>query len=125
MLVYDGDCGFCSKCARAVEARFAPTDPGSDVAVSVVPWQWLELDRYGLTERETTTAAYWVDEQGHLYRGHLAVAQVLMRGRGAGRVIGMLIARPPLSWLAAGAYWLTARYRHKLPGATPTCKRPP
>jgi predicted DCC family thiol-disulfide oxidoreductase YuxK len=120
MLVFDGDCGFCTKCADAIEARIDPT-----AAVSVVPWQFLELNRYGLTEQDTTTAAYWVDERGRLYRGHLGIAHALQHARGSvTRAIGKVMAVPPVSWVAAGAYWLIARYRYKLPGSTPACRLP-
>ena len=54
MLVYDGDCGFCTRCARWVGTR--------SHGVEVVPWQTLDLAALGLSEQQVRTAAYWLDD---------------------------------------------------------------
>jgi hypothetical protein len=56
----------------------------------------------------------------HHYAGHLAASALLRsQPRFSLRLLGWLIATPPLSWLAAGVYSLVARFRGSLPGATP------
>ena len=77
MLIYDGDCGFCTMCARWIERRLR-------IPISVVPWQEIhDLGQLELTRADVTTAAYHVDPYGRLARGHLAIAQVLRQCRGA------------------------------------------
>lgn len=115
MLIFDGDCGFCTSSARWVERR-APD--GTDV----VPFQRIDdLGRYGLTRRDVETAAYWIDGDG-AKRGHRAMAAALRAIGGRWGALGRAIDLPPLRPLAAGAYHLVARFRHRLPGGTPACR---
>ncbi|MBI2168926.1 MAG: DUF393 domain-containing protein [Actinobacteria bacterium] len=115
MLIFDGDCGFCTTSARWVERRL----PGG---MEVVPFQGIDdLAALGLTLRNVETAAYWVD--GHkLRRGHRAVAAALRHTGPGWWVVGVVIDVPPVRWLAAGVYRLVARYRYRLPGATSACR---
>lgn len=116
LLVYDGDCGFCSSSARWIAARWSrPAD--------VRAYQELDdpgLADLGLTRAETAAAAWWIDRDGRRWRGHLAVAHALMQARGWRRLAGRLIATKVMYAPAALGYWLVARYRHLLPG-TATC----
>jgi predicted DCC family thiol-disulfide oxidoreductase YuxK len=118
ILVFDGDCGFCTWSADWIHRRLP-------AGVVVAPWQRLDLAAHGLTEADVATAAYWIDVDGGLHRGAAGVAGALGAVPGAWGRVGRLLARPPLSWLATGVYVLVARYRHRLPGATPACKLPP
>ena len=118
MLVYDGDCSFCSASARWVAARWR----GPERAVA---WQHLsaeQLERLGLTLDEVRCAAWWVDGGGRRSRGHLAIARALRAAHGWPSVVGRVLLVPPFKWLAAGAYPVIARSRHRLPGGTPACR---
>jgi predicted DCC family thiol-disulfide oxidoreductase YuxK len=117
MLVFDGDCGFCTSSARWIEARLPDT-------VAVAPWQSCDLDELGLTESDVTTAAYWIDEGGVAHRGHRAIGRALLRAGGFWGFVGRLLITPPVSWLAIPVYALIAKYRYKLPGATDACRLP-
>jgi len=117
VLIYDGDCGFCTASARWLQARL----PG---AAAVTPHQAIDLAPVGLTEAETSRAAYWVDETGSTHRGAAAIAAALAACGGTWGIIGRLLAIPPLSWLASGVYAVVARNRHRLPGATDACRLP-
>ncbi|MEZ5243606.1 MAG: DUF393 domain-containing protein [Acidimicrobiales bacterium] len=117
MLVFDGDCGFCTSSARWIEARLSGH-------AAVVPWQSCDLGELGLTEADVTTAAYWIDESGTAHRGHRAIGLSLMTAGGAWAIVGRLIITPPISWLAGPVYRLVAKYRHRLPGATDACRLP-
>jgi predicted DCC family thiol-disulfide oxidoreductase YuxK len=117
LLVYDGDCGFCTQSAMWCRRRFRR-------AVDVAPWQSLDLAAFGLTERQVTTAAYWIDRRGGRHRGHAAIGRALLAMRGGWPVVGLLVLTPPLSLLARLGYWLTAKNRHRLPGATEACRLP-
>ena len=116
-LVFDGDCSFCTSSAQWIEHRLP-------AGVRVEPWQRLDLSALGLTEREVTTAAYWVDEQGRAYRGDLAIAKSLVAAGGLRKVLGVVLQLPPISLLSAIGYQIVARNRHRLPGGTPACKFP-
>lgn len=117
MLVFDGDCGFCTSSARWIEARLPAGTP-------VEPWQSLDLDELGLTEADVTTAAYWIDDAGVAHRGHLGIGRALVAAGGFWKIIGALVVRPPISWLAKPVYALVAKYRYKLPGSTDACRLP-
>ena len=116
LLIFDGDCGFCTVTARWIEQRIAGAD--------VMPWQELEIEKYGLTEDDVTTAAYWVDASGKAHRGERGIALALQRAGQPWKIAGHLIATPPISWLAAPVYALIAKYRYKMPGSTDACKLP-
>lgn len=118
LLVYDGDCGFCTQSAKWAQ-RGLPDD------VRVEPWQTLDLDELGLTEHDVVTAAWWVDAAGRTHRGSHAAAEVLVASRARWRrAAGHLLRLPPFSWLGVPVYALVARYRYKLPGATDACRVP-
>jgi predicted DCC family thiol-disulfide oxidoreductase YuxK len=117
LLVYDGECGFCSRTAHWVA-------DGLPVGTRVEPWQSLPIADLGLSEHDVTTAAWWIDESGRRHRGSRAVARALAAGRGWRRVAGRLLLLPPLSWLAVPVYELVARNRGRLPGAADLCRVP-
>ena len=116
MLVYDGDCGFCTTSARWIQRRL-PDD------VDVVAWQSIDdLSTIGLTVDDVMTAAWWVVPGAPPERGHLAIAASLRAVGGAWGVAGRALALPPLRWLGRPVYALVARYRYRLPGATEACR---
>lgn len=115
ILIFDGDCGFCTTTAGWIERRLP--EP-----VRVSPWQILDLEELGLTENDVTTAAYWIDGEGRAHRGHLAIGRSLVAAGGFWRLVGHLLLRPPVSWLARPVYSWVAANRHRLPGATDACR---
>lgn len=118
LLIFDGDCGFCTSSARWVAKRWVP-------GPKAVAWQHLGaegLAELGLTVEQAREAAWWVDGTGRLFAGHRAVAMSLAACTGWERTAGLLISRPPLSPLAAVIYRLVTRYRYRLPGGTPACR---
>ena len=120
LLVYDGDCSFCSSSARWITAHWY----GSQRAVA---WQHLsagELERLGLSLDDVRRAVWWIAPSGDRSRGHLAIARALRAADGWLSVVGQILLVPPFRWLAAGAYPLIARWRHLLPGGTPACRIP-
>jgi predicted DCC family thiol-disulfide oxidoreductase YuxK len=118
VLVYDGDCSFCTASARWIAARWR----GPEEAVA---WQRLgpgRLERLGLTLEDVRQAAWWVDGSGRRSRGHLAIARALRAAHGWPSILGLVLLVPPFRWLGALAYPLLARWRHRLPGGTPACR---
>lgn len=118
MLVYDGDCSFCTRCAEVAE-RLLP------VGIPVVAWQQLpDLDLLGLTVEDVTTKAWWVGTDGRLSGGHEAIARCGMAMRRWYSPLAALLLIPPISWVAAVIYRWVATNRHLMPGGTDACRLP-
>ncbi|MBN9606416.1 MAG: DUF393 domain-containing protein [Actinomycetales bacterium] len=118
LLIFDGDCGFCTTTVDKLREAL-PRFPEAQ------PWQWTDLDAYGLT-RDDASHYVWLVTPTHQYAGHLAVAALLRGQPGLGwRFLGVLGTVPPYSWAAAIGYKLVSRYRHLLPGGTPACAMKP
>ena len=117
LLVYDGDCGFCTRTARWL-ARRVPA------GVEVRPWQALDLGALGLSETQVRDAAYWITPRGKQHRGEAAIAEALRVAGEPWRSAGDLILMPGVRRLAARVYDVIARNRHRLPGGTDACELP-
>jgi predicted DCC family thiol-disulfide oxidoreductase YuxK len=113
VLLYDGDCAFCTRCARVLERI------GSDA--EILAWQLTDLAELGITEEQATDAVQWVRIDGTVRSGHEAIAAVLSTAGRIWKIIGRLVLLPGISWMAAKAYRLVARNRYRLPGSTPAC----
>lgn len=116
VLLYDGDCAFCTSCARLAEKRIRPD-------AVIVAWQFADLAELGVSEAQATDAVQWVGVDGAVRSGHEAVAAMLISAGPISRLIGRLLRWPGISGVAARAYTLIAANRHRLPGGTPTCRR--
>jgi predicted DCC family thiol-disulfide oxidoreductase YuxK len=114
--VYDGDCAFCSTCARFIQRRI-PTP------AAVVAWQRTDLAALGLTADECEEAVQWV-APGRRGSGPDAIAWLLLSAGSIWRLPGWLLRLPPARWVAWPAYRWVARNRHRLPGGTATCSLP-
>lgn len=117
VLLYDGDCSFCTLSVQWIERRL-PHVP------DVQAWQLADLPALGVAEAEAAHSVQWVEPSGRVSSGATAVARLLVSNGGGWALLGRLMLVPPLSWLAAGAYRLVATFRGRLPGVTPTCARP-
>ncbi|MEU0254069.1 DUF393 domain-containing protein [Streptomyces sp. NPDC006184] len=109
VLVYDGDCGFCTASLAFAQKWIKPR-------CEVVAQQRAPLDELGVTPRRAAYEALWVTPDGTVYGGAQAVARLLTSAGGAWRVPGALLRLPPVRWIAHGAYRLVAHNRHRLPG---------
>jgi len=118
VLIYDGDCAFCTSCARLIERRVRPR-------ADVVPWQFADLDALGVSAERATAAVQWVGEDGGVRSGHEAIAATLLAGGAPWRPLGRLLLLPGFTRLAGWTYELVAANRYRLPGGTPACRREP
>jgi predicted DCC family thiol-disulfide oxidoreductase YuxK len=113
VLLFDGECGFCSSCARLLE-RIGPD-------AEIVPWQVADLDELGITAAQAAEAVRWVGADGAVRTGHEAIAATLSSAGRPWRIAGRAIVLPGISPLAAAVYRVIAGNRHRLPGGTPAC----
>ncbi|MGW7486092.1 thiol-disulfide oxidoreductase DCC family protein [Streptomyces sp. NPDC054786] len=117
VLVYDGDCAFCTSSVRFAERRLRPR-------CAATPWQFTDLVRLGITQQRAEHEVLWVTPAGSVHGGAQAVAKLLMSARGGWPVVGALLMLPPVRWAAQGAYRIIANNRQRLPGGTAACALP-
>jgi predicted DCC family thiol-disulfide oxidoreductase YuxK len=121
VLLYDGDCAFCTSCARFVERRMA-------TSANLIAWQLADLEALGVTQGEAENAILWVGARpaagSGVAAGPAAVARLLVDAGGGWRPLGRVLDLPPVRAVAWPVYQLVARNRHRLPGGTPACALP-
>lgn len=117
VLVYDGDCAFCTSAVRFAERWLRPR-------CTATPWQFADLARLGVTPRRAEREVLWVTPAGAVHGGAQAVAKLLLSASGGWPLVGALLTLPPVRWMAHGLYRLIARNRHRLPGGTAACALP-
>jgi predicted DCC family thiol-disulfide oxidoreductase YuxK len=104
-LVYDGECGFCSRLARWVERH------DRRGRVSARPNQEPGLiELLGLTRLEVDRAS-WAVERGARFEGAAGISRVLRELGGGWRVVGSLYLVPPIGWVEERYYSRVARRR--------------
>jgi predicted DCC family thiol-disulfide oxidoreductase YuxK len=113
VLLYDGDCGFCTSSARWIERR--------KIDAAIIAWQFAEVERYGITAQQASSAVQWVAADGRVSQGHEAIARALGRGGLALRILGKLLVLPGISAVSGVGYRLISKYRDRLPGGTAAC----
>ena len=114
VLVFDGDCAFCSSSVRLLE-RWVGRRP------VIVAWQRADLNQLGLTPEQCSEALQWVGLHGQQRHGADAVAATLRHAGKGWWVIGAVMSVPGIRQLAGVVYRWVARNRHRLPGGTPAC----
>jgi predicted DCC family thiol-disulfide oxidoreductase YuxK len=119
VLVYDGDCGICTKLSRFAR-RFVMPRHGTVIASFD-----LDLADYGLTAEQCLEALQFVDARGRTHAAQDAVARLLLAAAPWWKPFGALLLLPGVHALAGAAYRWVARNRYRLPGATDACALPP
>ncbi|WP_053644382.1 MULTISPECIES: thiol-disulfide oxidoreductase DCC family protein [unclassified Streptomyces] len=117
VLVYDGDCGFCTASVAVARRLLRP-------ACEFTPWQSADLASLGVPRERAEYEALWVTPDGAVHGGAQAVARLLLRTGGGWAVLGAVLARAPVRWIAHAAYRVVANNRQRLPGGTRTCAVP-
>lgn len=117
VFVYDGDCGFCTRCAEFAQRRVRGP-------AAIRPFQRLDLAALGLTEHQCGQAVQWVAPGEPVVAGPDAIARLLRSGRPGWRPVGWLLGLTPVRWVAWPVYRLVSRHRHRMPGGTAACALP-
>jgi len=120
VLVFDGDCAFCSSSVQWVSKRWK--EDRRCVAVASQSLDDQRLAAMSLSRRDVAQAVWWI-EDGRLFRGHLAVAKALSACAPPWNLVGMALARRPWRWLAAGVYPIVVHNRGRLSRGPQTCAR--
>jgi len=129
LLVFDGDCGFCTTSVQWLERRFPD-------AFGTVPYQHVDLEPLGLTAVECDAKVQWIGDVAAPLttrkEGAPAVAALVRHGGrsiggalgAAWRAAGTVADTWPVTLLAAAVYDVVAANRSRLPGGTPACAMP-
>lgn len=120
VLVYDGDCGICTKLSTVVTTRLRARP--DDFAVTA--YQHVDLPALGLTAAQCDEALQWVAADGRVSSAEDAVARTFLASRMPFRPLGALLRVPGVRAVAGVVYRWVARNRHRLPGGTPACSLP-
>ena len=110
LLIYDGGCLFCTRCAGFAVQRWAP---GTAQAVASQSLDDAMLQALGLDRQQVSAAAWWV-EAGESVSAERAIAAALRKCGGGWRFLGWVITAPVMHWLARLGYLTVARNRHRL-----------
>jgi len=111
-LVYDADCGFCTRSAAWLDA--AP-----------VPWHTLDLDAVGATQEQADANAGWLVDGRITLLGAPAIGAALRARGGSARLLGWAMTVPGVRGLAGLVYPRIAANRHRMPGGTAACRYEP
>ena len=114
LLVFDGDCAFCSSSVRFAQRWIGRMPP-------VVPYQHADLEALGLTAAACETAVQYVARDHRVYAAEDGVSALLLAAGKGWWLLGALMRVPGIHWLSGVAYRWVARNRHRLPGGTAAC----
>jgi predicted DCC family thiol-disulfide oxidoreductase YuxK len=114
ILIFDGDCAFCTRSAGFITRRIKP-------GTGVQPWQAADLDALGLTPQQCSAAVQWVGNSGENRSGAAAITAMLREAGPGWSALGAIGELPGIRSLAAATYQVIASNRHRLPGSTAAC----
>ena len=115
-LLYDADCGFCTRVAHRLPALRLP--------IEIAPMQAADLQDLGVSPERSTREMPFVGADGTGTYGHAAFGAALRTGSLPCRAVGRLIVLGPMDGLFRRVYTWVARHRHELPGGTAGCELP-
>ena len=118
VMLFDGDCAFCSSSARWLQRWVKPS-------CRVVPYQHTDLSQWQVTAERAAREVLWVDRRDDvvLIRGGAqAIACALRTGVAPWPAVGVALDLPAIRVAASAVYRWVAAHRHRLPGGTPACR---
>lgn len=118
LIIYDGDCGFCTTSVRKLRGMLGKKAP------SAATFQSLQLDLFGLSIAEVQIELKYVDTNGQIWGGASAFRRVFYDAKGIWRLISTFMSLPLVKQSSVVIYRKIAKNRAKMPGATATCALP-
>ncbi len=116
VLLYDGDCGFCTTSAGWLQRH-------ASSAGQVSPWQHADLVALGLSADDCTEAVQWVEGNRRAV-GPDAIAAYLQTSTPPRQIAGQVLTVPAVQHVTWPVYRWLARHRRQLPGGTPATDLP-
>lgn len=113
LILYDADCGFCTRCAAWVER--AP------FAVRLTSLHETDLPALGIDPDRASQEMPVLCEDGSVRWGHHAWAKILSTGPLPTRILGRVLDSRVMERPAHTVYRLIAQNRHRMPGSDGTC----
>ncbi|MCF8528856.1 MAG: DUF393 domain-containing protein [Aquiluna sp.] len=117
ILLFDGDCSFCSSSARVLKRMVGKK-------VDVLAYQHVELGPFGISKIECEAAVQYLDGNKRS-SGHEAIADALIASKSIWSLAGLFLKLPVITSAGFLVYEWVSKNRHKLPGGTPACQMPP
>jgi len=116
-LLYDGDCRFCVRSARAIERRFGT----ARVALRNFQQPGVLAAYPAVTHEAAMRRMHAVMPDGRVFAGAEAFARILMSARLIGW-LGWVYYVPGLRQVADLGYWVIAKARYRLRGKAGDCQ---
>ena len=117
VLLFDGDCAFCSTSARLLQRWVRPD-------CLVLPYQHVDLVMWHVTADRAAAEVLLVRREldtVSISGGARAIAEVLRTGRQPWPAVGAALRAPGIAVAADLGYRWIAANRYRLPGGTPEC----
>lgn len=115
-MLFDADCGFCSRCAGVV--------PRLGCRVEGRALQSVPLGELGVDADRAVREMPVVMPDGRVAWGHHAWAEILRTGPLPLKAAGAVLGSRPLEWPASRVYAWVSQNRHRMPGGTAACAMP-
>lgn len=115
VVIYDGECGFCSKSVTYARTKVAPE-------LVYLSAQQANLADYGLNKTDCEKALQFVSFDKRVYSAERAVIQILKQGNFGYRFLGNLMSLPIIDLLSRFGYRFIARNRARFPGVNGSCQ---
>lgn len=115
VVIYDGDCGFCSRSVEYARIRVAPN-------LVYLASQKVNLEDYGLTKEDCEKALQFVTSDSQVVAAEKAVIQILKQGNFACKLLGTVMSLPIVNLISKLGYRFVARNRGKVSGSTGSCQ---
>ncbi|MFC4001146.1 thiol-disulfide oxidoreductase DCC family protein [Prauserella oleivorans] len=114
-LLFDGDCGFCTKSVTWLDSHDLLGCPA-------VPWQTVDDDKLPVPVDRLLHEVVLELPDGTVTGGADALAAAVRASRSRLRVAGAVVAAPGVRRLARAVYRVIARNRYRMPGASSACR---
>lgn len=114
-LLFDGDCGFCTKSVNWLGKRHM-------LGCRVTPWQAVGEHELPVSVDRLVTEVVLEQADGTVLGGADALAAAVRASPSPWRPVGALVSLPGIRQLARAVYRVIARNRYRMPGASSSCK---